>query len=207
MEDVVITEEIRKEYINALYNFQSGSKELMPLFISKYPKQYKKIMTMYRKRTELNNTIETMKLLNEPIYWFTLTFNNDKDSNTIETKRKDAQRFLNRICSVYIMVEEFGEDNGRYHIHGFLCFRYGFGIFDFMQWHSREDIRELKTGIKKQVKYLTDYNTKSIPRLRRSKSLSVLCGYFKKHKRMYKLFPQTFLNDFNKQVANTFNPF
>lgn len=207
MEDVVITEEIRKEFVNALYNFQSGSKELMPLFISKYPKHYKLIMTMYRKRTELNNTIETMKLLNEPIYWFTLTFNNDKDSNTIETKRKDAQRFLNRICSVYIMVEEFGEDNGRYHIHGFLCFKYGRSVFDFMQWHSREDIRELKTGIKKQIKYLTDYNTKSIPRLRRSKSLSALCGYYKKHKRMSKLFPQTFLNDFNKQVANVVNPF
>ena len=207
MEDVVITEEIRKEYINALYNFQSGSKELMPLFISKYPKEYKLIMTMYRKRTELNNTIETMKLLNEPIYWFTLTFNNDKDSNTIETKRKDAQRFLNRICSVYVMVEEFGEDNGRYHIHGFLCFKYGFGVFDFMQWHSREDIRELKTGIKKQVKYLTDYNTKSIPRLRRSKALSALCGYYKKHKRMSKLFPTTFKQDFNKQVANVVNPF
>ena len=207
MENVLITEAIRKEYLNALYNFQSGSKDLMPLFISKYPKEYKLIMTMYRKRTELNNTIEVMKLLNEPIYWFTLTFNNDKNSNTIETKRKEAQRFLNRICSVYVMVEEYGEENERYHIHGFLCFKYGYGVFDFMQWHSREDIRELKTGIKKQVKYLTDYTSKSVPRIRRSKSLSALNTYYKKYKRLYKLFPSTFLQGFNKQVANIVNPF
>ena len=158
MKEIVVTDDIRKEYLNALYNLQSGSKDLMPLFISKYPNEYKLIMTMYRKRTELNNTIDVMKLLNEPIYWFTLTFNNEKDCNSVETKRKDAQRFLNRICSVYIMVEEYGEDNGRYHIHGFLCFKYGYGFLDFTQWHSRQDIRELKTGIKKQIKYLTDYN-------------------------------------------------
>ena len=207
MEDVVITEEIRKEYIHALYNLQSGSKDLMPLFISKYPKEYKLIMTMYRKRTELNNTIDVMKMLNEPIYWFTLTFNNDKNDNLVTSKRKDATRFLNRICSVYVMVEEYGEDNGRYHIHGFLCFKYGFGVLDFMQWHSREDIRELKTGIKKQVKYLTDYTSKSIPRIRRSRSLSALNTYYKKYKRLYKLFPSTFMQGFNKQVANVVNPF
>jgi len=207
MEDVVINEEIRKEYIHALYNLQSGSKDLMPLFISKYPKEYKLIMTMYRKRTELNNTIEVMRLLNEPIYWFTLTFNNDKNDNLVSSKRKDATRFLNRICSVYVMVEEYGEDNGRYHIHGFLCFKYGYGVLDFMQWHSREDIRELKTGIKKQVKYLTDYTSKSIPRIRRSRSLSALNTYYKKYKRLYKLFPSTFMQGFNKQVANIVNPF
>ena len=207
MENVVITDEIRKEYLNALYNLQSGSKDLMPLFISKYPGEYKLIMTMYRKRTELNNTIEVMKLLNEPIYWFTLTFNNDKNDNLISSKRKDASRFLNRICSVYLMVEEYGEDNGRYHIHGFLCFKYGYGVLDFMQWHSREDIRELKTGFKKQVKYLTDYSTKSVPRLRRSRSLSALNTYYKKYKRLYKLFPSTFISGFNKQVANIVNPF
>ena len=207
MKEIVVTEEIRKEYLHALYNLQSGSKDLMPLFISKYPNEYKLIMTMYRKRTELNNTIEVMRLLNEPIYWFTLTFNNDKNDNLVSSKRKDATRFLNRICSVYVMVEEYGEDNGRYHIHGFLCFKYGFGVLDFMQWHSREDIRELKTGIKKQIKYLTDYTSKSIPRIRRSRSLSALNTYYKKYKRLYKLFPSTFMQGFNKQVANVVNPF
>ena len=207
MKEIVVTEEIRKEYLHALYNLQSGSKDLMPLFISKYPNEYKLIMAMYRKRTELNNTIEVMRLLNEPIYWFTLTFNNDKNDNLVSSKRKDATRFLNRICSVYVMVEEYGEDNGRYHIHGFLCFKYGFGVLDFMQWHSREDIRELKTGIKKQIKYLTDYTSKSIPRIRRSRSLSALNTYYKKYKRLYKLFPSTFMQGFNKQVANVVNPF
>lgn len=206
MKETSVTNEIRKEYLTALYNLQSGSKDLMPLFISKYPNEYKLITTMYRRRVDLNDTLQVMKLLNEPIYWFTLTFNNEKDTNSIETKRKDAQRFLNRICSVYVMVEEYGEDNGRYHIHGFLCFKYGFGFTDFVEWHSRQKIIELDNA-NKRIKYLTNYMEKQAPRIRRSKSLSVLYAYFKKHKKMYKLFNSTFISAFNTQVANTLNPF
>ena len=206
MENVVVSKEIRKEYISALYNLQFGSKSLMADFIAKYPSEYKLITTMYRRRCDLTDTLETMRLLKEPIYWFTLTFNNEKDTNNIETKRKDAQRFLNRMCSVYVMVEEYGEDNGRYHIHGFLCFKYGFGFADFVQWHSRQKIIELDNG-NKRIKYLTDYSSKQAPRIRRSRSLSALYTYFKKHKRMYKLFNSTFLDGFNKQVANIVNPF
>ena len=110
------------------------------------------------------------------------------------------------MCSVYVMVEEYGEDNGRYHIHGFLCFKYGFGFADFVQWHSRQKIIELDNG-NKRIKYLTDYSSKQAPRIRRSRSLSALYTYFKKHKRMYKLFNSTFLDGFNKQVANIVNPF
>ena len=206
MKEISVTNEIRKEYLNALYNLQFGSKSLMADFIKKYPSEYKLITTMYRRRCDLTDTLETMKLLNDVIYWFTLTFNNDKDKNNIETKRKDAQRFLNRICSVYVMVEEYGEDNGRYHIHGFLCFKFGYGFVDFTEWHSRQKIVELDSA-NKRIKYLTDYSSKQAPRIRRSKSLSVLYAYFKKRKRMYKHFKETFLLGFNKQVANVVNPF
>ena len=206
MKEILIGKETKKEYLSALYNLQFGSRTLMADFIKNHPSEYKLITTMYRRRCDLTDTIETMKLLNEPIYWFTLTFNNEKDTNNIETKRKEAQRFLNHICSVYVMVEEFGEDNGRYHIHGFLCFKYGFGFVDFVQWHSRQKIIELDNA-NKRIKYLTDYSTKQAPRIRRSKSLSALYTYFKKHKRMYKLFNSTFIDNFNKQVANVVNPF
>lgn len=206
MENVVVSKEIRKEYINALYNLQFGSKVPMADFIAKYPSEYKLITTMYRRRCDLTDTLETMRLLNEPIFWFTLTFNNEKDANNIETKRKDAQRFLNRMCSVYVMVEEYGEDNGRYHIHGFLCFKYGFGFADFVQWHSRQKIIELDNG-NKRIKYLTDYSSKQAPRIRRSKSLSALYTYFKNRKGLYKNFKSTFIEGFNKQVANIVNPF
>ena len=206
MKEILIGKDTKKEYLSALYNLQFGSRTLMADFIKNHPSEYKLITTMYRRRCDLTDTIETMKLLNEPIYWFTLTFNNEKDTNNIETKRKEAQRFLNHICSVYVMVEEFGEDNGRYHIHGFLCFKYGFGFVDFVQWHSRQKIIELDNA-NKRIKYLTDYSTKQAPRIRRSKSLSALYTYFKKHKRMYKLFNSTFVENFNKQVANVVNPF
>lgn len=206
MKETIVGEQTRKEYINALYNLQFGNKEPMTRFISKYPSEYKLITTMYRRRTDLTDTLETMKMLNDPIYWFTLTFNNDKDSNSIETKRKEAQKFLNRMCSVYVMVEEFGEDNGRYHIHGFLCFKFGFGFVDFIQWHSRQKLIELDSG-NKRIKYLTDYTSKQAPRIRRSKSLSALYNYYKKNKRLKKTFPSLFADNMHRQVANKFNPF
>ena len=206
MERVVITDDIRKQYINALYNLQSGSKDLMNVFILNYPKEYKLIMTMYRKRVDIKNSVEVLKYLNEDIYWFTLTFNNRKDTNSIKTKRREAQMFLSSISLSYLMVEEFGEDNGRYHIHGFLCFKYGKGFEDFQTWHSRQNIVKIDNPNKK-IKYLTNYSCKSIPRIRRSKSLSVLYTYFKKNKRLSKLFPSTFQSAFNKQVANIVNPF
>lgn len=207
MENTLVDKQTKKEYISALYNLQfSGNKEPMTRFILEHPRQYKLITTMYRRRCDLTDTLETMKLLDDPIYWFTLTFNNDKDKNSIETKRKEAQRFLNNICSVYVMVEEFGEDNGRYHIHGFLCFRIGFGFADFTQWHSRQKIIELDNG-NKRIKYLTDYSSKQAPRIRRNRSLSAFYTYYKKHKRLKNTFPDTFASKMHTQVANTFNPF
>lgn len=205
---VSISEEVLKEYLTALYNSQFGSPLLMNAFKCNHLEEYKFINTMYRKRSAMKESIDIMQRMNEPVYWFTLTFNNEKNANTIESKRKEAQRFLNRLASVYLMVEEFGEDNGRYHIHGFLVFKYGFGFIDFQEWHSRQNILLCENAIaNKKIKYLTKYAVKSVPRIRRSKSLSVLYCFYKKHKRLSKSFPSMFKEDFNREVAKVVNPF
>lgn len=207
--ECLVSKSIIKEWQNAILNSQNGYNNLVKEFKDKYPKEYKVITTMYRKRVGIKECLQVMEDMNEPIYWFTLTFNNSKDVNAIETKRKDAQRFLERMTICYLMVEEFGEDKGRYHVHGFLCFKYGYGFLDFKEWHSRQKIECLEEEWKKKKKtrYLTKYASKSIPRLRRSKTMSLLCNYQKSHKGMRRCFPLTYANMFKEYVANVANPF
>ena len=90
-ETLVITKDIKKEYLTALYNSQNGCNTLMQRFKDEHSEELKVINAMGRKRTSLKDSLECLKLLDEPIYWFTLTFNNEKDCNTIETKRRTVQ--------------------------------------------------------------------------------------------------------------------
>lgn len=198
---------ILKEYDIAVFNQINGDKELMEDFKNKFPNEYKLISAMYRKRVAIKETLNAMQYLNEPIYWFTLTFNNNKDKNTVIWKRKEAQQFLNKIAPVYLMVEEYGEDNGRYHIHGFLCFRYGYGFKDFTKWHSRQKLEELREDkFKKKTRYLTKYATKQVPQLRRSKQCSILYNEYKYRKRLENNFKDV-MNDKMQNIANTIDFF
>lgn len=209
-EKTLINESILKEWSSAVYNSCfHGNGEPIKSFKEKHREEYKLITAMYRKRVAINETLDIMEDMNEPIYWFTLTFNNDKDSNLVETKRKDAEKFLNSMCQCYLMVEEYGEDNGRYHIHGFLCFKYGFGFVDFTSWHSRQKIELLneEKKKKKKVRYLTKYAVKSVPRIRRSKTLSKLYMFYRHKKVLRKSFYSTYLEGFKTYVASVVNPF
>lgn len=201
---------ILKEWCNAVANSCfNGSQEALKRFKEEHNEEYKLITAMYRKRIAIKETLDIMEDMNEPIYWFTLTFNNEKDINKVDTKRKDAERFLNSMCQCYLMVEEYGEDNGRYHIHGFLTFKYGYGFLDFTKWHSRQKIELLEEDKKKKkkVRYLTKYAVKSVPRLRRSKTLSKLYALYKKKKAIRKGFYDTYLEEFKRYVASVVNPF
>lgn len=205
-----LDDEILKQWSSAIWNScYGGSSEALKRFKEEHYEEYRLISAMYRKRVAIKQSLDIMEDLNEPIYWFTLTFNNDKDANSVETKRKEAQSFLNRLAMVYLMVEEYGEDNGRYHIHGFLCFRYGYGFLDFKDWHSRQKIELLEEDKikKRKVRYLTKYAVKSVPRIRRSKTLSKLQDYYNKHKRFRSLFRETYNNDFKRVVDSVINPF
>lgn len=200
--------QVLKEWQQAVINSQFGYHLAVEEFRKRHPQEYKVISAMYRKRVVLKDCLSVMQEMNEPVYWFTLTFNNDKDTNNITSKRKDAQRFLNRLCICYVMVEEFGEDNGRYHIHGFLCFKYGRGFVDFVEWHSRQKIELMEDyKLKKKVRYLTKYAVKQVPRIRKSKTLVQLVKFYHKEKRLKRSFPCLYEEDFKQVVASVVNPF
>lgn len=210
MDNVTLLDKaIIKEYTTALYNSQGGHNELMQRFKINHLKEYKVISAMYRKRVAIKECLQIIEDMEEPIFWFTLTFNSDKDANTVETKRKTAQRFLNELSICYLMVEEYGEDKGRYHIHGFLCFKYGRGFLDFKEgWHSRQKLELIEGAkLKRKTRYLTKYASKQVPRLRRSKTMSKLCNYRKAHKGMCNCFHDVYIKDFKNYVAKVVNPF
>jgi len=203
-----VDEKIIKEYKGALYNQAFGNNnEPMKQFKERYPDIARFFNGMYRKRTELMKDCDIMKDLKLPIYWITLTFNNDKDKNKIESKRKEAERMLSDLCLLYVIVEEYGEDNNRYHIHGFITFKLGYGFQDFIEWHSRQKI-ELLEGwkIKKKVRYLTNYMCKEIPRLRRSKMLCKMRNFAKGRQRLRRCFPITYREELHNCFANVAFP-
>lgn len=167
-----IDESILHAYFNAVFisSFNFNNSELKE-FKKLYPKEYSLLNAFYRIRSKLKSDLELMKAVGT-IQWFTLTFDNKHDRSLVETKRKNAMRFLNNIFIVYEMVEEYGEDSQRYHIHGFGVFKDGKGFEDFKSWPSRQKIEELPDWkIKKKIKYLTKYAVKDLPRVRRSKKL------------------------------------
>ena len=195
--------QIIKEYENALFWAQNGDSRILDLFVCEHPTEYRLISAMYRKRVAINDTLLALGYLNRPVYWFTLTFNNDRDALLVETKRKYAQTFLSNISIAYLMVEEYGEDNGRYHIHGFLIFNKDNDFRSFVKWPSRQKIQELTPNLyKKKVRYLTKYAVKSVPRLRRSKVASLLYTEYLKHKKVRYSFP-CILNEFMNKYVDT----
>lgn len=181
---VEISQEVFKRYQTALYNQLTGCNDLMNSFRQECPFEYSTFQKMYRRRTSIKETISAMEYLGQPMYWFTLTFNDKRDSATVKSKRKAAMTFLNDLAASWVLVEEFGELNSRYHIHGFLVFKFGKGFEDFREWKSRQNIVLLENSkkVSKRVYYLTNYMCKEVPRIRRSKSTITLVANYKKIK-------------------------
>jgi len=172
-----IEKSILDKYYNAIFMVSMNhSSTALKEFAFEYPKEYKIISGMSRKRTQLNKDIYAMLTYSKSICWFTLTFDEGKNLNLETSKRKDAFIFLNGVFSLFVVVEEYGEDKGRYHLHGFGVFKSGKTLEDFYLWHSREDIYLMnnESAIKKKIKYLTNYAVKSVPRLHRNKNLITL---------------------------------
>lgn len=146
------------------------SNKLINAFKDIHPLEYGYISKFFRLRTELYKDIECLSSLGQ-VQWFTLTFDNDYDVMKEETKRKSAFKFLNEIFLCFLLVEEYGEDNGRYHIHGFGVYRIGKDFDNFREWKYIQNIKSLDSvSLKKKAKYLTKYAVKALPRLRRSKT-------------------------------------
>lgn len=170
-----LTEELKREWFRAiLLDSQYLTNEHTKAFKALHGEEYNLLHSFYRLRHELNKDIDLMENVGD-VQWITLTFDNKRDKNLVSSKRKTATRFLNEIFLCYEIVEEYGEDKNRYHIHGFGVFREGKGFQDFVKWPCRQKIQTLnRFNLSKKVKYLTKYAVKSLPRRRRSKNLVYL---------------------------------
>lgn len=169
MED--ISQELKNEYFNALYNQQNGNNEPMKRFKLAHVDFYRIINAMYHKRVKVLHDIKVMRdLSHNKVYFGSLTFNELKDKNQEKTKRKEVFTFLNTIFLCFLVVEEYGEDNGRYHIHYVGIFKDNKHFEDLQGWHSREDIQRVKSA-RSVARYLCNYIVKAVPRIRRNKLL------------------------------------
>lgn len=169
----VVDFNLLKEYYEAVFKSLECDDRYIEDFKENHPIEFSYFSAVARKRKKVRNNLETLKGLGREIYFGTLTFNDRKNGNKIESKEKDAFRFLNSIFEYFLVVEEFGEINERYHLHFVGCFRNGFGFEDFRKWHSRQNLERVKE-IDKVCSYLVKYVSKELPRIRRNRALVAL---------------------------------
>lgn len=158
-------------------------KYAMDCFKKWFPKEYSYFNSVLNKRTLMKRDIEFMQWLsNDCVEFGDLTFDNELDARTEENKRKKALRFMNKFFDVFFIVEEYGEEHGRYHIHFCGVLKKGVTYLEFHNsWSSYCWIRKVKS-VKKASKYLCDYIVKQVPRIRRSSMLSKGINLYKKCK-------------------------
>lgn len=162
----------------------------MQLFKQKYPEQYKRFNAVHRRRATIHESISAMKIISDKIYFGTLTFNNAKNSNKLVCKRKEAFKRLNTEFEYVLLVEEYGEDNGRYHIHFLGLFKKDHDFDSFVRsWsHSRQNLRLLNDN-ENVAQYLCKYLCKDLPRIRRNKALVSLARSYHAAKSLQRFFP------------------
>lgn len=208
MTNLTINEDILKEWTNAQMSASNGHYQSLGIFRQKYPNEFKHLQSMSSKRKEIITAIEIMSCLGV-VHWITLTFDNEQDAHKEVCKRKQAWQLLNKYCGAVLMVEEYGEDNGRYHIHALGTWRnYDLLYSDFYQeWSSRSTIEKLEQWkYKKKAKYLTKYVVKDVPRLRRNKVLLNAQKLYKKYVSMkhyrFASLSEKYLNDMICQYSD-----
>ena len=180
---IVINEDILKEWTSAQISASYGHYQGLALFKSKHPDEFKHLQSMSSKRKEIITAIDIMSCLGV-VHWITLTFDNESDCYKESTKRKQAWQLLNKYCGAVLMVEEYGEMKGRYHIHALATWKNNDIKYQdfYSEWSSRSSIECLeKWQYKKKAKYLTKYVVKDVPRLRRNKVFLVAQKHYKKH--------------------------
>lgn len=136
-----------------------------------YPNEFKHFSGVSRCRRNIERNINAMASLGLPLYFGTLTFNNDKNDNKESYKLEESFKFLNEYFEYFVLVEEYGGDNGRYHIHFVGVFNVGYDFEMFCKgWHSRQNLQEVRE-IEQVKRYMVKYVSKQVPRIRRNKRL------------------------------------
>ena len=148
----------------------------MEYFKSAFHNDYVFISSMLHKRVNTKKNIEFMLWLKpEAVYFGDLTYDNDYDVKAIPLKRKMAQRHLNKYFDVYMLFEEFGTQNTcRYHVHFVGVLKSGVKAKDVREnWPCFSKCKYVRSS-RGVARYLTDYTTKQVPRIRRNKQLVLL---------------------------------
>lgn len=168
---LLINKKVVNEYYKCVHASCLGDYEAMKQFQKAHPNEYSRFQSVHRKRTRLHACIGAMKIVSEEVYFGTLTYNGAKNENKRSTKRKEAFKTLNALCEYVVLIEEFGEKNGRYHIHFIATLRKGKNFQDFTSvWHSRQNLRLLKDN-ENVAQYMCKYLSKDLPRIRCNKPL------------------------------------
>lgn len=196
-----ITKDILKDYYACVrccaeHYFSQPMKE----FKEKHPKEFARLSAVHHKRFALNKNVAVLKELDEKIYFGTLTFNDKKDKNKIQTKRKEAFKRLNDLFEFVVLIEEEGSMNGRYHIHFLGNFKEGKSFKDFKKlWHSRQNLRELRQN-ENISQYLCKYMSKQLPRIRRNKRMIELERKVSRVKPLKRSFPKLYQKHVNESI-------
>lgn len=197
------TEELAREYFHALYNLQDGYDIPMKKFKAEHFELYQRVNQNYHKRKAIRENVYAMKQCSDGGLCFgTLTFSEEHNDQDVATKRKQASRHLNKYLSAYLFVEEYGEDNGRYHLHFIGLLKPGVEYLQFCSsWHSRAQIEKV-VSVKRAVNYLTDYVSKQAPRIRRNSILVAMFRHYQKSE-MWKRygFENSFAKEEEKQAV------
>ena len=144
----------------------------MNIFKFMFPDVYHRIMSTLSKRSELKKNIEFMMVVSGGLVYFgDLTFDNEHISREEEDLRRKAIRYLNKYCKLWTMVEEHGEQNGRYHIHWIAVFKDKKTPKMLQEeWPCFAHYSRVKS-VHGTAKYLCNYVSKQVPRIRRNKDL------------------------------------
>lgn len=165
--------------------------EYMEQFAKDFPVEYKRFTQVHAKRSKVRECYEAMKVLSSEVYFGTLTFNTIKNNNKEECKRKEVWNKMEDVFEYLLVVEEYGENNGRYHIHFLGVFKEDQNFQSFVEaWkESRQNIERVRSS-DKVCKYLVKYLSKDLPRIRRNKRLVRLCKVYHKSKVLRRNFPK-----------------
>jgi hypothetical protein len=166
---------LRDFYFYCLSERKRGNYYSLDCFRKWFPKFFNRMQSILNKRSSIKSDLEFMQSLKMGrVYFGALTYNEELDSKSEENKRKMAQRYLDKFMPIYEIIEEYGEEKGRYHVHFLGVMSSDKTYIEFHSgWSSYSYIEPLKS-VKKASKYLCDYVVKQVPRIRRNKRLITL---------------------------------
>ena len=202
----LIETDILKKWKNAQINGACGNYQALKNFRCEYPDLFKHLQGMSTKRKQIKEAINIISIVGA-VYWITLTFDNIHDLKTENDKRRACWYWLNKYCGAVLMVEEYGEDNGRYHIHCLASWKDNdIKYLDAANdWPSRCEIQRLKEWeYDKKSRYLTKYMVKQVPRIRRNKVLIALERHYKRFVSLHNLRFNSLSNDSLNALINTY---